>query len=83
MQFITACTTLSYPEGLNKEKNRVVRKRALKIETKNGEAYMYRKGKRVRVVHNVNDQKLILDSYHSDPTCGHYGVTSAMGGSRN
>ena len=52
-----------------------MRKRALKIETENGEAYMYRKGKRVRVVHNVNEQKLILESCHSDPTCRHYGVT--------
>ena len=65
----------SYPPGLSKEKKRAVRKRAATLIVDKGEVFLKRKGRRVKVVTAVEDQRRILESCHSDPTSGHFGTT--------
>ena len=65
----------SYPLGLSKERKRAVRKRASTLTVDNGEVFLKRKGRQVKVVTAVEDQRRILESCHSDPTSGHFGTT--------
>ena len=65
----------SYPPGLTKENKRAVRKRASTIIVNKGEVLLKRKGRQVKVVTAVEDQRRILESCHSDPTSGHFGTT--------
>ena len=65
----------SYPPGLTKEKKRAVRKRASTLVVDKGEVFLKKKGRRVKVVTAVEEQRRILESCHSDPTSGHFGTT--------
>ena len=65
----------SYPPGLKKETKRAVRKRAANLVVDRGEVFLKRKGRQVKVVTAVEDQRRILESCHSDPTSGHFGKT--------
>ena len=60
----------SYPPGLKKET-----KRAANLVVDRGEVFLKRKGRQVKVVTAVEDQRRILESCHSDPTSGHFGKT--------
>ena len=65
----------SYPSGLSKEKKRAVRKRAAALVVDKGEVFLKRKGRHVKVVTAVADQRQILESCHCDRTSGHFGAT--------
>ena len=65
----------SYPPGLTKERKRAVRKRASTLVVDKGEVFLKKKGRRVKVVTAVEEQRRILESCHSDPTSGHFGTT--------
>ena len=65
----------TYPNELTKEKKRAVRKRAGTLILENGEVYLQRKGRRVKVIQSRKDQLLIIKSCHSEPTSGHFGLT--------
>ena len=65
----------SYPPGLTKEKKRAVRKRASTLVVDKGEVFLKKKGRQVKVVTAVEEQRRILESCHSDPTSGHFGTT--------
>ena len=64
-----------YPQVLSKERKRAVRKRASTLEVDKGEVFLKRKGRRVKVVTAIEDQRRILESCHSDPSSGHFGTT--------
>ena len=65
----------TYPDELTKEKKRAVRKRAGTLILENGEVYLQRKGRRVKVIQSRKDQLLIVKACHSEPTSGHFGLT--------
>ena len=67
-----------YPEGLLKEWNRAVRKRASNLEVVKGEVFVKMKGRKVKVVTDIDDQRRILESCHSDPSSGHFGTTKTL-----
>lgn len=67
--------TGSYPPSLSKEKKRAVRKRAATLIVENGEIYLERKKRRVKVITSVEEQTRIMRACHSDPTSGHFGST--------
>ena len=52
--------TKSYPADLGKDQKRAVRKRAKSILVENGEVYLVKKKRRVKVVTSVEEQKRIL-----------------------
>lgn len=64
-----------YPLGLTKDKKRAVRRRATTLRVDKGEVFLKRKGREVKVVTSLEDQRRILESCHSDPTSGHFGTT--------
>ena len=64
----------SYSPGLTKEKKRAVGKGASTLVVDKGEVFL-KKGRRVKVVTAVEEQRRILESCHSDPTSGHFGTT--------
>ena len=57
------------------QKKRAVRKHAATLELDKGEILLKRKGRRVKVVVYVREQQRILQSCHSDPMSGHFGMT--------
>ena len=65
----------SYPPGLSKERKRAVRKRASTLTVDKGEVFLKMKGRQVKLVTSIEDQRRILESCHSDPTSGHFGIT--------
>lgn len=65
----------SYPPGLTKKKKTAVRKRASTLVVEKGEVFLKKKGRLVKVVTAVEEQRRILESCHSDPTSGHFGTT--------
>ena len=65
----------TYPPALTKEKKRAVRKRAATLIADNGEIYVERKNRRVKVISSAGEQARILRACHSDPTSGHFGTT--------
>ena len=65
----------AYPNGLSKVKKRLVRKRASRLIAQDGEIFIQRKGRRVKVVTAEDDRQRILRSCHFDSTSGHFGVT--------
>ena len=65
----------NYQPGLTKERKRAVRKRAATLVVDKGEVYLKRKGRQVKVVTSVDDQRRILESCHSEPTSGHFSTT--------
>ena len=65
----------SYPTELTKDKKRAVRKRAATLIADNGEIYVERKNRRVKVVTSTEEQARILKACHSDATSGHFGTT--------
>ena len=65
----------TYPPSLTKDKKRAVRKRAATLITDNGEIYVQRNKRRVKVVTSVKEQGRILIGCHSDATSGHFGTT--------
>ena len=67
--------TGSYPPSLSKEKKRAVRKRAATLIIENGEIYLERKKRGVKVITSVEEQTRIMRACHSDPTSGHFGST--------
>ena len=64
-----------YPSDLVKDRKRAVRKRAATLTAEQGEVFVQRKGRRVKVVTSVEEQRFILKACHSDPTSSHFGVT--------
>lgn len=64
----------SYLPGLTKEK-KAVSKRASTLVVDKGKAFLKKSGRQVKVVTTVEEQQRILESCHSDPTYGHFGVT--------
>ena len=64
-----------YPPGLDKAKKRAIRRRAATLTIENGEVFVERRGRKVKVITTVADQNRILRSCHSDPTSGHFGET--------
>ncbi len=60
----------TYPEDLSKGKKRSVRKRAQTLKIENGDVFVERKNKKMRVVTSKTDQIVIMNSCHSDPTSG-------------
>ena len=62
-----------YPPGLDKAKKRAIRRRAATLTIENGEVFVERRGRKVKVITTVADQNRILRSCHSDPTSGHFG----------
>ena len=67
-------TSRSYPRLLSKDQKRAVRRRALTIEVDNGEVYVQKQKKRVKVIASREEQVRILNSCHSDATSGHLGT---------
>ena len=65
----------TYPNDLTKEKKRAVRKRAAILTVENGEVYLQRKARKVKVIQARKDQLLIVKACHSEPTSGHFGLT--------
>ena len=66
----------SYPnQDLSKDKRRAIRKRANSLQVQNGEVFILKKGKWLRVVTSPAGQMMILKPSHSDPTSGRFGVT--------
>ena len=63
------------PSGLSKEKKRAVRKRAAALVVDKGEVFLKRKGRHVKVVTAVADQRRILESCQCDRTSDHFGAT--------
>ena len=64
-----------YPSDLVKNRKRAVRKRAATLTAEQSEVFVQRKGRRVKVVTSVEEQRFILKACHSDPTSSHFGVT--------
>ena len=65
----------TYPPSLTKDKKRAVRKRAATLITDNGEIYVQRKKRRVKVVTSVKEQGRILIQIQSDrfyTDCEHF-----------
>ena len=60
------------PPGLDKAKKCAVRRRGATLIADNGEVYIKRKGRKVKVVTFVADKQQILRSCHTDPTSGHF-----------
>ena len=56
----------TYPPALTKEKKRAVRKRTASLIADNGEIYVERKNRRVKVVTSAEEQARILRACHSD-----------------
>ena len=71
---IAYSTSRSYPRLLSKDQKRAVRRRALTIEVDNGEVYVQKQKKRVKVIASREEQVRILNSCHSDATSGHLGI---------
>ena len=71
-------TSGSYPRLLSKDQKRAVRRRAQTIEVDNGEVYVQKLKKRVKVIASQDEQERILNSCHSDPTSGHHTKADAM-----
>ena len=67
-------TSGSYPKLLSKDQKRAVRRRALTIEVDNGQVYVQKQKKRVKVIVSREEQVRILNSCHSDATSGHLGT---------
>ena len=67
-------TSGSYLRLLSKDQKRAVRRRAQMIEVDNGEVYVQKLKKRVKVIASRDEQVRILNSCHSDPTSGHLGT---------
>ena len=63
-----------YPSDLVKDRKRAVRKRAATLTAEQGEVFVQRKGRRVKVVTSVEEQRFILKACHSNPTSSHFGV---------
>ena len=65
----------AYAEGLSKDNKRAVRKRAAKLEVDKGQVYLKKKSGKVKVVTDYKEQWRILQSCHSEPSSGHFGMT--------
>ena len=66
----------SYPnQDLSKDKRRAIRKRANSLQVQNGEVFILKKGKWLRVVTSPAGQMMISKPCHSDPNSGRFGVT--------
>ena len=65
----------TYLPSLSKEKKKAVRKRASTITVDKGEVLLKRKGRQVKVVTALEDQRRIMEYCHSDHTSGHFGTT--------
>lgn len=67
----------SYPieAELSADKKRAVRKRAQTLKAESGEVFVIKKDKRLRVITSRNEQEMIVESCHSDPSSGHFGLT--------
>lgn len=52
-----------------------LRKGLATLIIENGEVYLRRKNKTVKVVQSRKDQLLIVKACHSEPTSGHFGMT--------
>ena len=52
-----------------------MRKRAAALVVDKGEVFLKRKGRHVKVVTAVADQRRILESCHCDRISGHFGAT--------
>ena len=63
------------PPDLGKDQKRAVRKRAGTLVAENGEVFVVKQKRRVKVVQSVEEQKRILRACHADPTSGHFGMT--------
>ena len=72
---ITYVLTKKYPPDLGKDQKRAVRKRAGTLVAENGEVFVVKQKRRVKVVQSVEEQKRILRACHADPTSGHFGMT--------
>ena len=72
---ITYILTKKYPPDLGKDQKRAVRKRAGTLVAENGEVFVVKQKRRVKVVQSVEEQKRILRACHADPTSGHFGMT--------
>ena len=72
---IDYATRGGYPEGLSKDKKQAVRRRAATLRIDKGETLLKRKSREVKVVTDAIKQRRIVESCHSDPTSGHFGVT--------
>ncbi len=67
--------TNGYPPSLSKDRKCAVRKRAATLVVENGEVFIQKKKRRVKAVTSADEQKIILNACHADPTSGHFGVT--------
>ena len=45
----------------------------------NGQVYLKRKERKVKVIQSSKDQQLILKACHSEPTSGHFGLSKTWG----
>ena len=59
------------PKAVVEGPKRAVRRRTLTIEVDNGEVYVQKQKKRVKVIASREEQVRILNSCHSDATSGH------------
>ena len=66
---------VTYPQDISKDRKRAVRKRAQTLKIENGDVFVEKKGKKMRVVTSKTEQMVIVRSCHSDPTSGHFGLT--------
>ena len=67
-----------YPDGICKDKKRMIRNRAAKIKMVNNELMYEKQKKMMKIVTDQQEQKRIMISCHSDETSGHFGVRKTV-----
>ena len=67
--------TKSYPLNADVKLKRSIRRRASTLNLEDGQIYIKKRKRRVKVIVSHEEQVKISNACHSEPTSGHFGVT--------
>ena len=72
---IEYAVSATYPvDCCDKGRKRAIRRKASTLVIKNGEIYIRRKKRTVKVITSKDEQRRIVRACHSEATSGHFGV---------